>query len=131
MFTWFSHLTGPWPWLVGLIGVVIGLAVLWICITMLLLPLLALIQHLIAPAENSTSISDDQYLLGTLTLAVTADHTGEVMIAGGGRARQTYPAKLWTADGPALKLGEQVVVVDVDHGIAYVERFNAATAPRA
>ncbi|WP_125704750.1 hypothetical protein [Lacticaseibacillus daqingensis] len=127
MFTWFSHLTGPWPWLIGLVGVAIALVVLWICLTVLLLPLLALIQRLLAPAENSTSISDDQYLIGTLTLSVAPDHTGEVMIAGGGRARQTYPAKLWTADGPALKRGEQVVVVDVTHGVAYVERFTATT----
>ncbi|MCI1986132.1 MAG: hypothetical protein LKJ69_08045 [Lactobacillus sp.] len=126
MLTWFTQLSGPLQWAVGAGTIIIALGILWAGITLLFLPLLALIQRLLSPVENSTSISDNDYLTGTLTLPVATDHTGEVMITGGGRARQTYPAKLWAADAPALTQGEQVVVVELRQGVAYVERLRTA-----
>lgn len=127
MVTWFTQLNGPLQWLLGAVGLIILLACLWAVITILLLPVLALVQRLFAPVENSTSMSDTQYLTGTLTLPVADGHTGEVMITGGGRARQTYPAKLW-ATAPALAQGESVVVVEIRQGVAYVERLRTADA---
>ena len=81
-------------WLQVIVGVVALLIIgglLWMLLSLVLLPLLALLQRLLSPVENTTSMSDRDYLLGTLTLDVAHHHTGEVMVTGGGRARQTYP----------------------------------------
>ena len=113
-------------WLQLLLGVAIVLvaaAALWMIFSVVLLPLIALIQKAIEPAENSTSMSDDHYLWGTLTLPVDQTHTGEVMITGGGNARQVYSAKLWPGASKPLAKGQKVLVVEVKGGIAFVQEL--------
>lgn len=94
--------------------------------SLVLLPLIAFLQRLLAPVENTTSVSDRDYLLGTVTLAVSDGHTGEVMVTGGGLARQTYPAKLWSGTHQTLAQGTKVVIIELKQGIAYVDAFRRA-----
>ncbi|WP_033571649.1 hypothetical protein [Lacticaseibacillus rhamnosus] len=111
-------------WLRVIVGVVALLVIgglLWMLLSLVLLPLLALLQRLLSPVENTTSMSDRDYLLGTLTLDVAHHHTGEVMVTGGGRARQTYPAKLWSDKSQPLDQGTKVVIIELKQGIAYVD----------
>ena len=63
----------------------------------------------------------DVVITGTLTLDVAHHHTGEVMVTGGGRARQTYPAKLWSDKSQPLDQGTKVVIIELKQGIAYVD----------
>lgn len=126
MLEWYAQLQWPLQVAVGGLIVVIAAILVWLVLTAVLLPVLAMLNKLLAPVENSTSMSDHDYLLGTLTLGVAPGHTGEVMVQGGGRARQTYPAKLWQDTAAAMPQGTQVVVVAVRGGIAYVERLHEA-----
>jgi hypothetical protein len=43
------------------------------------------------------------------------------MVTGGGRARQTYPAKLWSDKSQPLDQGTKVVIIELKQGIAYVD----------
>lgn len=123
---WFAELPGPVQLLVGALVVLFALVAVWALLTLVFMPILAVLQKLMSPVENSTSISDRDYLLGTLTLAVSAQHTGEVMVTGGGKARQTYPAKLWQPEDAAIPQGSRVVIVSQRAGIAYVQRLQDA-----
>ncbi|KRK73362.1 hypothetical protein [Lacticaseibacillus nasuensis] len=120
MWTWFT--SQPW-WLASLLGL-LGLIVIGVLVfavfSLVGLPVLALLSRLFSRAENSTTESADDYLLGELTLRIPADGVGEVMITGNGRARQTYAARSYDA-GVALPQGTAVVVVAVRQGVAYVQ----------
>ena len=83
-------------WLQVIVGVVALLVIgglLWMLLSLVLLPLLALLQRLLSPVENTTSMS----------------------------ARQTYPAKLWSDKSQPLDQGTKVVIIELKQGIAYVD----------
>lgn len=116
-----------WLQILVIIGaMLLAIGLLWMLFSLVLLPLIAFLQRLLAPVENTTSVSDRDYLLGTVTLAVSDGHTGEVMVTGGGLARQTYPAKLWFGTHQTLAQGTKVVIIELKQGIAYVDAFRRA-----
>ncbi|MFD1432510.1 hypothetical protein [Lacticaseibacillus yichunensis] len=121
MVDWFTALP-LWGQIgVGLLVLAAFIAVIWMLLSLVLLPVIALIQKALEPSENSTVMPDQDYLLGTLTLGLDGVHTGEVMITGGGRARQTYPAKPYESQTTPLAKGAQVVIIEVKQGTAYVK----------
>lgn len=70
-----------WLQILVIIGaMLLAIGLLWMLFSLVLLPLIAFLQRLLAPVENTTSVSDRDYLLGTVTLAVSDGHTGEVMV---------------------------------------------------
>ena len=129
-----SLLAAPNSWqkwtLLGLL-IVAALLVLWLLLSLVFIPIFQLLNRLLSRADNSTIMPQQDLLLGTLTLGVSELVTGEVMISGSGRARQTYAAKLYQpdqeADLAALPKGSRVVVVTVIQGVAYVIPFQEPT----
>ncbi|WP_125766710.1 hypothetical protein [Lapidilactobacillus wuchangensis] len=115
---------------IGLLFVA-AILVLWLLLSLVFIPIFNLLNHLLAHADNSTVMPQNDLLMGTLTLGVSDLVTGEVMISGGGRARQTYAARLYQPDQDAelsaLPKGARVVVVSVIKGIAYVIPFQEPT----
>lgn len=65
--------------------------------------------------------------LGVLASPVRSDGIGEVVYVMGG-ARQTLPAR--SADGTVLGRGDEVVILRVQDGIAYVQSFDPFIEPR-
>ncbi len=67
-----------WLQILVIIGaMLLAIGLLWMLFSLVLLPLIAFLQRLLAPVENTTSVSDRDYLLGTVTLAVSDGHTGD------------------------------------------------------
>ncbi|MCH4057063.1 hypothetical protein [Lapidilactobacillus gannanensis] len=126
------HAPNTWQkWtFIGLL-VVATLLVLWLLLSLIFIPIFHLLNHLLTHADNSTIMPQQDLLTGTLTLGVSDLVTGEVMISGGGRARQTYAARLYQPDQEpelaALPKGARVVVVNVIKGVAYVIPFQEPT----
>ncbi|MDE3283106.1 hypothetical protein AUQ39_06825 [Lacticaseibacillus casei] len=129
MVTWWTQQGLGLQLVVGVVALVIVAGLLWMLLSLVLLPLLAVLQRVLSSVENTTSMSTQDYLLGTLTLAVAPDHTGEVMVTGGGRARQTYPAKLWSGTHRPLEQGTKVVIIELTAGVAYVDEVAAHNQP--
>ncbi|QVI34028.1 hypothetical protein BVJ53_05400 [Lacticaseibacillus chiayiensis] len=129
MVTWWTQQGVGLQMVVGVVALVIVAGLLWMLLSLVLLPLLAVLQRVLSSVENTTAMSTQDYLLGTLTLAVAPDHTGEVMVTGGGRARQTYPAKLWSGTQRPLKQGTKVVIIELTEGVAYVDAVAAHNQP--
>ncbi|WP_461212792.1 hypothetical protein [Lacticaseibacillus sp. GG6-2] len=109
----------PAWWLIA-IGVVVVIGVLYLLMTLVGVPLLALVNRLFSASENNTAESEQSYLLGTVTLTIAANKLGEVMVVGNGRARQTYPARSYDADA-VITQGTSVVVIKMSAGVAYVQ----------
>lgn len=129
MVTWWTQQGVGLQMVVGVVALVIVAGLLWMLLSLVLLPLLAVLQRVLSSVENTTAMSTQDYLLGTLKLAVAPDHTGEVMVTGGGRARQTYPAKLWSGTQRPLKQGTKVVIIELTEGVAYVDAVAAHNQP--
>ncbi len=102
------------------VGFIVIVALLYAIVTLVGVPVLALLNRLFARRENSTAESEQNYLLGTVTLAIKADGIGEVMVVGNGRARQTYPARSYD-QGASIAQGTSIVVIKMSQGIAYVQ----------
>lgn len=130
MFSWFAAQALWAQFIIGFIAIAVLIAAVWALLSLVLLPVIALIQHALEPSENTTSMSEADYLWGTLTLGVDLTHTGEVMVTGGGEARQVYPAKLYESETAALSKGTQVVIIEVTHGTAFVKRLVTPSSPQ-
>ncbi len=54
-----------WLQILVIIGaMLLAIGLLWMLFSLVLLPLIAFLQRLLAPVENTTSVSDRDYLLG-------------------------------------------------------------------
>lgn len=113
-------LANRWTALLIFLTVVAIIAVIYTLVLFLYWPLGALLNRLLNRSENSTVAPAGSFVLGKLTLGITPEHEGEVMVTGGGRARQTYIAKMYEDAKPDLPKGSDVVVVEVKTGTAYV-----------
>lgn len=120
---WFSNQSLPIQIIVAVCLIAVITFALYAIFSIIGLPILALFSRATEPIENNTAAPEDSYLLGEVTLTTRKDNIGEVMVTGGGRARQTYSAKLFDMNDAPIEKGEKVVIIKFEDRVALIQKL--------
>lgn len=76
-------------------------------------------------SDSAAAIGDDQLSgsVGRVVVPIAADHRGRVAISAGGQQRY-FSARAVPGDSGDLQVGDSVVVVEVEDGVATVTRLD-------
>lgn len=127
----------------GLVGYVAHAVLGWGVLLVLLVPLLVgvacaigvttLLHILFATSQDTVLTATDARLegrLGTVTMAIRAGGTGEIIFTRKAGGRQSVGAR--SASGEAIPVGSEIVILDYQDGIASVQSWdNFMAAVRA
>lgn len=85
--------------------------------------ILAFLSRLLSDSGTDTAhdVSDRTGMLGKVSLTIPANGLGEIIYVSPGGMRKSIPAR--TTDGRRLERGQEVVVVNYQHGVAEVDTW--------
>jgi hypothetical protein len=115
-FGYVFHNLAAWALPLVLLGACIGGLAVTISILMLL-------ARLFGDSEGETvqDVSDRVGLIGKVSLTIQEGGLGEILYVSPGGMRKSVPAR--SADGHRLERGQEVVVLNYEHGVAEVDTW--------